>query len=99
MDRQYVYPAALPAVPGLTSAGLGYVRDDMLRRAANADRQAAEAAGHGNYGLMQRCGGEASALRDAARDIVRYACDPCWQTDTTPPVYPVALPQPEQVTA
>jgi hypothetical protein len=93
MSTQFVYPAVLPAVPGLNSDGLGYIRDDLLRRAAAADRQGAEAMARGNLSLMQRCGGEAHALRSAAQAIVLYALDPTWQTDTTPTVYPIAVPE------
>lgn len=91
MTTSYATPALLPAVPGLDSTGLGFIRDDCLARAASAERQGAEAAAAGNYFLAQRCGGEASALRNVAAQIVAYALIPNWQTDTTPEVYPVAV--------
>jgi hypothetical protein len=67
-----------PPLPALTVQGLAYVRDDLLARAAGAEQQEADAWAAGNVSLAQRCGGTASACRDAARQIVRYALDPAW---------------------
>jgi hypothetical protein len=94
MTRDFAYPLAYPAVPGLDSIGLNHVRDDMLASAARAEKQAAEAMTDGNLGLAQRCGGEADALRRAAAQLVAYALIPTWQTDTYPTIYPVVLPEP-----
>lgn len=68
-----------PALPALNAAGLGYVRDDCLARAVTATRQAEQAWQEGNIGLVQRCEGIASAMRDTAAQIVAYALDPAWQ--------------------
>jgi hypothetical protein len=68
-----------PDLPALNAAGLGYVRDDLLARAAAAEAQAEQAFTAGNLGLTQRADGIASACRDAAAQIVRYALDPAWQ--------------------
>lgn len=68
-----------PDVPALNAAGLGYVRDDLLARAAAAEAQADQAFTDRNLGLVQRCEGTAHACRDAAAQIVRYALDPAWQ--------------------
>ncbi len=67
-----------PAVPGLNTDGLGYIRDDLLARAAGAEKQALGAWEVGNMGLVQRCEGAAHACRDAARQIVTYALMPNW---------------------
>lgn len=74
---RYLTPLG-PEVPGLDSTGLGFIRDDLLAYAAGSEQQAEEALAAGNVGLAQRCGGAATACRDAAAQIVRYALDPTW---------------------
>lgn len=68
-----------PELPALNAAGLGYIRDDLLARAAAAEAQAERAYTDRNLGLVQRCDGIAHACRDFAAQIVRYALDPAWQ--------------------
>lgn len=67
-----------PALPALNGEGLGYVRDDLLARAAHAERQAAQAWSDGEVTLASRCDGIASGCRDAAAQIVTYSLDPAW---------------------
>jgi hypothetical protein len=87
-----VYPAVRPALPGLNSAGLGYVRDDMLARAAAAEQQGADAEAAGNRTLADMCAGESRALRGAAENLVRYALHASWQVDCDPAVLPTVIP-------
>jgi hypothetical protein len=74
---RYLSPLG-PHLPGLDSAGLAYVRDDLLRRAAGAEQQARDAWDERNIGLVQRCEGIASTCRETARQLVRYCTDPAW---------------------
>lgn len=62
-----------PAVPALTAAGLGYVRDDLLARAAGAEAQGATAQDKGDWTLAAVCAGQARTCREAAKQIVTYS--------------------------
>jgi hypothetical protein len=74
---RYVEPLG-PALPPLNPAAQRYLRDDLLARAAGAEKQADDAWAAGNPQLGQRCGGIADACRDFAKQTVTYALDPAW---------------------
>lgn len=60
-----------PVLPTLNASGLGYIRDDLLARAAGAEAQAN--ANPENFTLVVACEAQARVLREAAHQIVTYA--------------------------
>jgi hypothetical protein len=65
-----------PELPTLNARGLGYVRDDLLARAAGADAQAK--ANPENFTLVTICETTARTCREVAAQIVTYSLTPTW---------------------
>lgn len=67
-----------PAVPGLDSTGLGYVRGDLLARAASSEAQGRAAGEAGNFTLQTICETTARICRETAAQVLTYALTPTW---------------------
>lgn len=78
---RYMEPLG-PALPALNASGLGYVRDDLLARAAGADAQAK--ANADNFTLVTICETQARVCREVAAQIVTYSLTPTWSVVEEP---------------